>query len=349
MRRSKTTTDNFFVDSGSPSSAQRQLEYNRRPEDGEEAEEIGESDGRPRTDHNMGSSSRSTDEANNNNGSIGKAMGDYSSGSGTARKYVRSKVPRLRWTADLHACFVRAVEKLGGHDRATPKLVLQSMNIKGLSIAHVKSHLQMYRSNQIDEHNQDRGQGLIIEANDRHICHVSQFSMLQSLNNERAYSRCSSAPWRGHDHQIYTPSYHLIGGSSLSSNYNPWLMIRSEIHQQISNFPFSIPETLAKPYMPITDLHSASDPSIITPTDSAKEALKRKRQDSNGPLELDLSLRVKSMAEVMNYEQEGDDEVAGCNLRLSLNSFSGAWSCKVARLNGSDEYKKEVGEKVGAK
>lgn len=32
------------------------------------------------------------------------------------RPYVRSKMPRLRWTFDLHRCFVHAVERLGGED-----------------------------------------------------------------------------------------------------------------------------------------------------------------------------------------------------------------------------------------
>ncbi|VVB03143.1 unnamed protein product [Arabis nemorensis] len=70
--------------------------------------------------------------------------------SNNVRQYVRSNMPRLRWTHDLHLSFVRAVQRLGGPDRATPKLVLQMMNLKGLSIAHVKSHLQMYRSKKLE-------------------------------------------------------------------------------------------------------------------------------------------------------------------------------------------------------
>ena len=34
----------------------------------------------------------------------------------SVRPYVRSKLPRLRWTSDLHSRFVHAVERLGGQE-----------------------------------------------------------------------------------------------------------------------------------------------------------------------------------------------------------------------------------------
>lgn len=68
----------------------------------------------------------------------GSAMksSNYSGGSGKQR---------LRWTSDLHDRFVDAITQLGGPDRATPKGVLRVMGVPGVTIFHVKSHLQKYR------------------------------------------------------------------------------------------------------------------------------------------------------------------------------------------------------------
>jgi len=66
----------------------------------EESEE--ENEGESKQNNNGGSSSNSTVEENEKKS--------------TVRPYVRSKLPRLRWTPDLHLRFVHAVQRLGGQE-----------------------------------------------------------------------------------------------------------------------------------------------------------------------------------------------------------------------------------------
>lgn len=56
---------------------------------------------------------------------------------------------RLRWTPELHRLFIAAVEQLGGLEIATPKGIMHLMDTSGMTIQHIKSHLQKYRLQEV--------------------------------------------------------------------------------------------------------------------------------------------------------------------------------------------------------
>lgn len=235
------------------------------------------------------------------------------------RQYIRSKTPRLRWTPELHLRFAHAVERLGGQERATPKQVLQMMSIKGLSIAHVKSHLQMYRSKKIDDQGQVINDKRHVFGNwDHHINHQRQYDHRFHGYNQRLVSDYSDASWTnthvnlmsreriGYYASLAERNY--FGGAERKTITTPSIFLNN----QQTSIPYQ-PNSY-KPLIKQNVMESSFMSQRITEEDLSGAKRKARQCD----LDLNLSLNVMQ-GKPADLQKDSGKEVVDISLSLSLS------------------------------
>ncbi|CAF1960339.1 unnamed protein product [Brassica oleracea var. botrytis] len=127
--------------------------------------------------------------------------------------YTSDEKARLRWSSDLHACFVKAVEKLGGPDKATPKAVKDTMEVEGIALHHVKSHLQVILS-------------YLLHMN--HFCNLFNTRIFVSFQKFRL-GRCNIRDETDQYHKRYRTGRRFFKAHAASNSPRPQVNIRPKV------------------------------------------------------------------------------------------------------------------------
>ncbi|CAI9774706.1 unnamed protein product [Fraxinus pennsylvanica] len=242
-------------------------------------------------------------------------MGSCGRNSGV-RQYIRSKVPRLRWTPDLHHCFVHAIERLGGQDKATPKLVLQLMDVRGLTISHVKSHLQVDRSSSTQQKKK------LLEEDHQEGCVEQEIPIERSDSRQFIYSPLPVKKARIEKFNSFSEKQRIRESVANPYSDDDYMQTRAEkSDNEESKFKWQIQETpqmcTITPFSVLQQdfLHTTLKPYSIAGSLVESEFFKvvpNQEKEKCGSFE-------QRKLERFGHIHTAGEEIEGCELSLSLS------------------------------
>ncbi|XP_073063009.1 myb family transcription factor PHL5-like isoform X1 [Primulina eburnea] len=144
---------------------------------------------------------------------------------GSSRSNNSSK-ERLKWTNELHDMFEKAVNQIGGPDRATPKGILRAMAVPGLTIFHVKSHLQKYRMS-VFTREEDHTSKILID-------HLKSFNFFAAFFLKSCFSSITQPPGGKSERRSISemlPNFGVTSGAQLAEA----LQIQKEAQRRLSD------------------------------------------------------------------------------------------------------------------